>query len=105
DGFGAAVQSANLTVALTNSAPTVPATMQITAGIDHSVINPTAIYVGDSITVSAPSTDLDGNALTYAWSGRPCGGLGESLGCLFAGNNDSGYPGGSCRGITINNDP
>ncbi len=105
DGFGAAVQSANLTVALTNSAPVVPATMQITAGIDGSVINPTTIYVGDSITVSAPSTDADGTPLTYEWSGRPCGGLGESLGCLLAGNNDSGYPGGSCRGITILNDP
>jgi Fibronectin type III domain len=105
DGFGATVQSANLTVALSNSAPVVPATMQIRAGIDGSVVNPTRIYVGDSITVSAPSTDADGGALTYAWSGRPCGGLGESLGCLLAGNNDSGYPGGSCRGITITNDP
>ena len=105
DGFGASVQSNNLTVALTNSNPVVPSTMQITAGIDGSVINPTKIYVGDSITVSAPSTDADGGALSYAWSGRPCGGLGESLGCLFAGNNDSGYPGGSCRGITITNDP
>ena len=105
DGFGASVQSANLTVALTNTAPTVPAAMQIRAGIDGSVVNPTRIYVGDDITVSAPSTDVDGGALTYAWSGRPCGGLGESLGCLLAGNNDSGYPGGSCRGITIANDP
>jgi len=105
DGFGATVQSANQTVSLTNSNPVVPSTMQITAGIDGSVVNPTTIYVGDDITVSAPSTDADGSALTYAWSGRPCGGLGEALGCVFAGNNDSGYPGGSCRGITITNNP
>jgi hypothetical protein len=33
------------------------------------------------------------------------GALVVCLGCLFAGNSDSGFPGGSCRGITITNDP
>jgi hypothetical protein len=104
DGFGASVQSNTLTVSLANRNPTTP-TFTWRSGQDLSVVNPTNIYIGAPLEVNATSTDPDGGTLTYSWEGRPCGGLGESLGCLFAGNNDSGYPGGSCRGISISNDP
>jgi hypothetical protein len=104
DGFGATVQSNNLTVALSNSAPVAPANLTYHAGIDGSVVNPANIYVADSIRIDAPSTDADGSPLTYAFSGRPCGGLGVSLGCFLAPDGASGWPGGSCRGITFTND-
>ncbi|MCB0960381.1 MAG: fibronectin type III domain-containing protein, partial [Acidimicrobiales bacterium] len=103
DGFGATVQSNNLTVSLSNRNPTTP-TFAWRSGQDLTVLNPTNVYIGAPLEVNATSTDPDGGTLTYSWEGRPCGGLGESLGCLLAGNNDSGYPGGSCRGLSIPND-
>jgi hypothetical protein len=105
DGFGAAVQSSNLTVALANTAPTVPNPPTLHTGVDMSVVNPTNIYIGSQIAIDATSIDPDAaGPLSYTFSGQPCGGLGESLGCLLA-SGASGWPGGSCRGITITPDP
>ena len=71
-----------------------------------AVVNPPNIYIGSPVEIDATaSTDPDlAGPLTYTWSGQPCGGLGESLGCLFA-SGPGGWPGGSCRGITFTPDP
>src|SRR5262249_16351127 len=104
DGFGATVQSSTLTVALANTAPAVPSRPTLITGVDNSVVNPANIYIGSPIQIDATSIDPDNaGPLTYVFSGPPCGGLGESLGCLFA-SGASGWPGGSCRGITITPD-
>ncbi len=99
DGFGTTVQSSTLTVALTNTNPTV-STPILRTGVDLSVVNPATIYFGSQIKLDASAAfDPDGlSNLSFTWSGQPC--TTESLGCLFAS-----YPGGSCRGITINPDP
>ena len=101
------MQSSNLTVALANTAPTVPATPTLRRGHRTArCVNPANIYVGvaDRGRRDRRPTRTLAGPLTYVWSGQPCGGLGESLGCLFA-SDASGYPGGSCRGITITPDP
>ena len=104
DGFGATVLSNNLTVGLTNTLPVVPATITTRTGIDGSVLNPNNLYVNAPVTIDATSTDPDNaGPLTYEFSGQPCGGLGEALGCLLA-SDPGGYPGGSCRGMTITPD-
>src|SRR5262249_60604417 len=97
-------QSSTLTVALGNTAPIVPATPTLITGVGNAVVNPANIYIGSPIQIDATSVDPDNaGPLSYVFSGQPCGGLGESLGCLFA-SGASGWPGGSCRGITITPD-
>ena len=77
DGFGATVQSTNLSVALANTAPVVPNPPSLRTGLNMSVLNPTNIYIGSQIEIDATSTDPDlAGPLTYEFSGQPCGGLG-----------------------------
>ena len=108
DGFGASTQSNNLTVGLTNTNPVLATNPVLTTGLNFGTTNPSALYVGQQVRLDArAATDADGfnaDQLTYVFSGQPCGGLGESLGCLLA-SDPGGYPGGSCRGVTFTPDP
>ncbi len=101
DGFGASVTSNNLTVALTNSLPTVQWAVRgtNTAATGDATNNATAnrVYVGQSVELDATqnpaktlsTTDPDGTtAFTYAWRHVTAtgGNTNCSSNCIFGGS-------------------
>ena len=63
DAWGLYSDWTNITFTVTNSAPTTP---MITRTPDGNSIAP-----GVPITITASSSDADGDAITYIWEGRP----------------------------------
>jgi len=63
DAWGMYSDWTNITFTVANSAPSTPV---ITRAPDGNSIAP-----GVPITISATSTDADGDAITYVWEGRP----------------------------------
>lgn len=63
DSFGLASDWVSKTFTITNSAPTTPV---ITRSPDGNCVTP-----GTAVSISASSTDPDGDAITYVWENRP----------------------------------